>query len=369
MTGPRPSFRLTQALSNKLRYRYTRYFRAYYKALRREMEGAIEAGTDPDSIPHYYKGYKKVRTFACLDGVLVVHFPAGEGADRDAFEFSAPPARPTVKEASERYNPPMPGGDTMGPLVDYRPGDHFGPLTYAEPRQRVTPMGDEGTEVTVEDEWHRLDMASWSRAHAFTVEADAKREAKTVFASRGERRGPDAPNELEGEPLVDPAEDPTDRLIREVLRTRQAASPEEADRILERIGAASFMGEVRVPPRHRGLTYRGRGVRAREDSLFYHLAKRVDEGQWAEGTAEEEYLEDLRAAARDPSARLVLYALRGGAIAAVLSENPVPEERRGPDAPDYLFVAYSADRATIITGYQVSGVETLNLSEDPLWIR
>ncbi len=88
------------------------------------------------------------------------------------------------------------------------------------------------------------------------------------------------------------------------------------------------MGEVRVPSRHRGLTYRGRGVRVREESLLYHLAKRVDEAQWAEGTTGEEYLKGLRSAAHDQSARLVLYTPRGGAIAAVLSDNPVPEQRR-----------------------------------------
>jgi len=201
------------------------------------------------------------------------------------------------------------------------------------------------------------------------VEADAKRQARTVFATHDERRGPDAPNELEGEPPVDPTENPTDRLIREILRTRQAASREEADSILARVAAAPFMGEVRVPPRHRGLRLGDREVRAREDSLFYHLAKRVDEGQWAEGTTEEEYLEDLRSAAEDPAARLALYTLRGGTIAGVLADNPVPEGRRGPDSLGRLFVAYSADRATIVTGYQVSGEETLNLSEDPLWLR
>lgn len=370
MTEPRPSFRLTPALSNKLRYRYTRYFRAYYKTLRREIEKAVESGTAPDSIPHYYKGYKKVHTILCRDGVLVVHYPAGSGAERDLFEFHKPPGPlRTVKEVSVDYNKPLPGGDRMGPLIDYRPGEHFGPRTFGEPRQRVTPMGDSGLEATVEDGWHRLDMVSWSRAHAFSVEADAKRQAKTVFATRDQRRGPDAPNELEGELLVDPAEDPTDRLIREILRTRQVASQEEADSILERVAAAPFMGEVRVPPRHRGLTYGGREVGAWEDSLFYHLAKRVDEGQWAEGTTEEEYLDDLRSAASDRSSQLALYTLRGGNIAAVVSDNPVPEERRGPDALDHLFVAYSADRATIITGYQVSSIETLNLSEDPLWLR
>jgi len=369
MAESQPSFRFTRALSNKLRYRYTRYFRAYYKALRSEIEEAIESGADPDSIPDYYKGYKKVEVVICHDGILVIHRPAGEGANRDIFKFFMPPERPTVKKMSEDYNPPMPGGDTMGPLIEYQPGDHFGPVTYAEPRQRVTPMGDGESEVTVEDKWHRLDMVSWSRVHAFTEEADAKHQAKKVLATRDERRGPDAPNDLEGEKLVDPGEDPTDRLIREVLRTRQTASREEADRILERISYAPFMGEVRVPPRHRGLTYRGREVQARENSLFYHLAKRVDERQWAEGTSEEEYLEDLHSAALEPSSRLVLYELRGGSIAAVIAENSVPGERRGPDALDYLFVAYSADRATIITGYQVSSTETLSLSEDPLWLR
>lgn len=172
-------------------------------------------------------------------------------------------------------------------------------------------------------------------------------------------------SKLEGEPR----EDATDRLIREILRTRRSATEGEAERILKRIAGAPFMGEVRVPPRHRGLRYGGREVRAKENSLFYHLAKRVDEGQWAERTIEGGYLEDLRSVATDPSARLVLYTLRGGNVAAVISENPAPEERRGPDALEYLFVAYSADRATIITGYQVSGIETLNLSEDPLWLK
>ena len=68
-----PKFWMTEALSNKLRYQLTRYFRAYYKTLRREIERATESGTDPDSIPHYYKGHKRVQTILCRDGVLIVH--------------------------------------------------------------------------------------------------------------------------------------------------------------------------------------------------------------------------------------------------------------------------------------------------------
>ena len=373
MTRPHRTFSFTQAFFNKLRYRLTRYFRAYYKTLRDEIARAIESGTEPDSIPHYYKGHKKVNTVACRDGVLVVHYPVEEGMGRDLFAFYSPPGpRRTVKEWAADYNPPLPGGDTMYPLIDYEPGDHFGPVVYAEPRQRVTPMeaeGEDGLEVTQEDMWHRLDMVSWSRVGAYFDEARAKREARYVFATRDRRRGPEAPNDFKDSPTPSAKGEPADYLVREILRTREPGTVEEAGRILKRIAVAPFMGEVRVPPRHRGLRYGDREVRAREDSLFYHLAKRVDEGQWAEGTTEEDYLEDLRSAAADPSARLVLYTLRGGNVAAVVADNPVPEERRGPDALDRLFVAYSADRATIITGYQVSGTETLTLSEDPLWLR
>lgn len=368
-SGRRPSIRPTQALLNKLRHRFTGYFRAYYKTLREEIRKALEEGRDPSSVPHYCEGYKKIQVSLCRDGVIAVHLPADEGAARDRFEFYLTPGL-TVEEMAARYNPPLPGGDTMGPLIDYRPGDHFGPVVFAEPRQRATPMED-GSEVTVEDQWHRLDMVSLSRVGAYFDEKEARRQARMVFASQDERRGPDAPNELEGPPGPPSglSDHPTDHLIREIVRTRQSATDEEVERILECISLAPFVGEVRVPPRHRGIEHRGRAVRAREDSLFYHLAKRVDEGQWAEETTEEEYLEDLRDAASSPAARLVLYSLRGGNVAAVVSDNRLPAGRLGPDSLQHVFVAYSADRGTIITGYQVSGLERVNVSEEPLWLR
>lgn len=225
-----------------------------------------------------------------------------------------------------RYNLPLPGGDKMESLIDYRPGDHFGPRVFAEPRQRTTPLDDGDEAVFVEDQWHRLDMVSWSRVEAYFDDKEARRQARMVFATRHERRGPEAPNDLEDAPARPSglSDHPTDHLIREVIRTRQPATDEEVERILERISRAPFIGKVRVPPRHRGLELRGRAVGVREDSLFYHLAKRVDEGQWEEGTTEEEYLEDLRDAASSPAARLVLYSLRGGNVAAVVSDNRIP---------------------------------------------
>jgi hypothetical protein len=364
-----PSKRLTRAMTNNLRYAFTKFFRAYYKTLRREIDQAVEAGADPDSMPHYYKGYKKVQTIVCSDGVVVVHFPADDGATRDGFEFYLS-LDYDVKTMADRYNQPLPGGNKMEPLIDYQPGESFYRV-YSEPRQRRTPFDSEGRELVQEDKWHRLDMVSLSRLETYYDEREAKRQAKEIFATRDQRRGSQAERKYGGVSKVSGAlsEDPTDRLIREIIRTKQPASPEEIDRILERVSGATFMGEVKVPPRHRGLEYQGRAVGAKDESLFYHLARRVDEGQWANGTTEEEYLQDLRNAASDPSPRLVLYTLRGGNMAAVFSDNTVPRERLGPDSLDHLFVVYSADRGKIVSGYQVSGLGEVNVSGNPLWLQ
>lgn len=171
---------------------------------------------------------------------------------------------------------------------------------------------------------------------------------------------------MEGESV---SQDPTDRLIRELIRTRREATTEEVEWVIDRIAAAPFMGEVRVPTRDRGLSYQGRTVGTREDSLFYHLAKRVSEGQWRSGTTETEYLRDLRDAVSAPEARLVVYALENGNVAAVLTGNSVPETRLGDDPEAYVFVVYSANRGRIFSGYQASSIETINVSETPLWLR
>lgn len=164
---------------------------------------------------------------------------------------------------------------------------------------------------------------------------------------------------------------PVDRLVREVIRTRRPVTEEEADSVVERMASAPFMGRIRVPKDERGLSYLGRTLGPREESLTVHLMRRVNQGQWAVGTTEEEYLEDLRSGLRDPVGRLVLYRMRGGNIAAILSNNPVPPSRRGPQARDmvHLFVVYSADRGRIVTGHQASSLQTVDVSEDPLWIR
>lgn len=165
------------------------------------------------------------------------------------------------------------------------------------------------------------------------------------------------------------SQDPTDRLIRELIRTRREATSGEVERIVNRMATAPFMPTVRVPPRDRALYHRDRTVGIREDSLFYHLAKRVSEGQWRFGTIEAEYLRDLRDAVSNADARLVVYALGSGNFAAILAGNTVAETRLGEVSEDYIFVVYSADRGRILSGYQVSGIETINISENPLWLK
>jgi hypothetical protein len=101
-------------MANRLCYAFAKFFRTYYKTLRREINKAVEAGADSDSIPHYHKGYKKVQTIVCRDGVVVVHYPSAEGAVRDEFEFYLS-LDYSVKEMAARYNQDFPGGARWSP--------------------------------------------------------------------------------------------------------------------------------------------------------------------------------------------------------------------------------------------------------------
>lgn len=112
-----------------------------------------------------------------------------------------------------------------------------------------------------------------------------------------------------------------------------------------------------------------RGATFTPGSLAAHTRKRIGDGQWADGTSEAEYSADVAAALADTSAGLVIYERRGGALAAVLALNPVPPNRRGFAAQPLLFVVYSADRDTIVTGYQTEGLDRLAIPARHIWLR
>ncbi len=166
---------------------------------------------------------------------------------------------------------------------------------------------------------------------------------------------------------------PTDRLIRELIQTGRDATPAEVDSIIERMATAPFdRSIVRVDLEHRGMQWRGRTLGARADSLAYHLFQRVMlEQQWAEGTTEGQYVGDVQDAARSPEARVAVYERRGGHVAAIVSRtaDAVPVSRRGAGSLPDLFIAYSADRGIIVTGYQVSSIETVSIPKEARWLK
>jgi hypothetical protein len=166
---------------------------------------------------------------------------------------------------------------------------------------------------------------------------------------------------------------PADQLIRELIATRRRATAAEVAAIVALMASAPFderIAHVRVI--ERGTEYLGRTLGAREDSLFYHLTKRVRlEGQWADGATPESYLSDIRRAILVPTSQLLVYERRGGPIAATITptEDVLDGSRRGLSPLPNLLVIYSADRGTIITGYQFSTWSSTGLPEEVLWLR
>jgi hypothetical protein len=168
-------------------------------------------------------------------------------------------------------------------------------------------------------------------------------------------------------------QDPVDRLIQELVHLRRQPAPAEITSILERIATAPFTTDIRrVPQRDRGYSYQGHTLGMRADSLTYHLTKRVViEEQWAHGTTAAQYLADLRAAVRAPSARLCLYAHGPETVAVTVApiNEVLPRGRRGSKPQSLVLVIYNASRSALITGYQVSSVAATSIPPGALWLR
>jgi len=173
--------------------------------------------------------------------------------------------------------------------------------------------------------------------------------------------------------VIELSRHPTDRLIRELIQTGRPATEDEIGRIVDRMAAMPFdRCIIPVPTTLRGQTYRGHTLGAREDSLTYHLTKRVvDERQWLDGTTADEYLADLRRAVRAPSARLATYERRGGHIAVTMTPTSaaVPSVRRTPASLPDVLVVYSADRGIILSGYQVSSLDQTGIPDEARWLK
>jgi hypothetical protein len=161
-----------------------------------------------------------------------------------------------------------------------------------------------------------------------------------------------------------------DSLIKTLIEMRRDATSGEIALIRHRLREAPFSNQsLRVPPRERGLAYQGVELTDRADAGIVHLIRRVliDE-QWAYGTTLEEYLEDLRGVAADPSARLLVYDSGRGPVTGILGANNCPPPRLGPRPQPFIYVVYAVNRSRIITGYQTSSIDALDIPEDALWL-
>jgi len=166
---------------------------------------------------------------------------------------------------------------------------------------------------------------------------------------------------------------PVDLLIREIIRTRCFVTDDEVMRIIDRMATLPFDQRLMpVPTKLRGTAYQGHILDAREDSLTYHLVKRVvDEGQWTSETTAVQYIADLRRAIRYPLSRRTVYERRGGHIAATLTPTSaaIPAARYAFGSLPELLVAYSADRSIILSGYQVSDLARTGIPEETRWLK
>lgn len=166
---------------------------------------------------------------------------------------------------------------------------------------------------------------------------------------------------------------PTDRLIRELIRARRAATPREVEWIVDRMATAPFNPAiVPVKLRHQGLAYQGRTLGSHADSLTYHLVQRVvADDQWRAGTTAEQFVADLRAVVRAPGSRLAVFERRGGGVAVTIAPTNgiTPPMQTGGGALPHLIVVYAADRGCIITGYQFSKLDQLGIPEGAQWLK
>jgi hypothetical protein len=175
------------------------------------------------------------------------------------------------------------------------------------------------------------------------------------------------------QPLDPASPHPVDQLIVRLIRGEIEASPEDVDRIVQRMATAPFnQHPTRVPLRDRGTVYGSIVLRRLADPLEVHLVKRVVvEEQWAFGTTMDEYLADLRSAILHDRASLLVYERTNDLVAATMTptDDVVPASRRGVNSEPNMLVVYSARHGSVLSAYMFSTVERLDLPEAIRWLR
>jgi hypothetical protein len=163
-------------------------------------------------------------------------------------------------------------------------------------------------------------------------------------------------------------------LVATLVDTGRSATEDEARQIIDAMAAAPFTSRiVRVPPLVRTADPAKR-VGSGADSLIVHLIKRIwVERQWSESTTADDFLVDIRAAIRHPTARLLAYRRSGQTFAATITQTSlvVPVTRQGMEAPHYpdMLVVYDVEADAVVTAYMFSTIENVRIPGDTRWLR
>jgi hypothetical protein len=152
-------------------------------------------------------------------------------------------------------------------------------------------------------------------------------------------------------------------LIVELIESGRQATDDELSQIVAYVAQAPFASRLVRPPRwwREALARCGTAVPARVPASEFHLFRRVylDE-QWPPGTTLETYVRDLRQAIRHPKAEIWTYRYYGAPAIGFLAPSHISGT---PASTPFIFVAYSPQYGTLITGYQTAGPEKVFNSE------
>jgi hypothetical protein len=146
-------------------------------------------------------------------------------------------------------------------------------------------------------------------------------------------------------------------LIIELIESGRQATDDELAQIAAHVAQAPFASRLIRPPRwwRDALAQCGIAVPVHVSAGEFHLFRRVYlDKQWPPSTTLEAYVQDLRQAIRHPEAEIWTYRYYGAPAIGFLAPSHIPE---APTSTPFIFVAYSPQYGTLITGYQTAGVE------------
>jgi len=149
------------------------------------------------------------------------------------------------------------------------------------------------------------------------------------------------------------------------------STEEEIKQILDHVAKAPFASRpVAVDKPIRGQVFQGRALSAKENSIRAHLAKLVlSDNHWSEHTTAEQYFTDLKTVIWSPGLRRAVYrSIDDQVVLGLFGKHNLPTKRLGKTPKRFLWVVYSTDYGTITTGYQVSGIDEVNVPESARWI-